>query len=464
MEVAKQQRASLGSLSSLPPDAAEPDPRYRAVLDWVWSFSARPRTPDELTAQRAAKLERMRALLAALGRPEQSFPSVLVAGTKGKGSTVAMISACLSAAGLRTGRYTSPHLVNWRERACVDAQPISVDAVLNLAEPIRRAVDLIPRQLGAPTTFEVGTAFALAYFAQQRADVAVLEVGTGGRFDATNVVDPLAAAITPISYDHTATLGESLSEIAWHKAGIMRAGRPAVAGPQPDEARLVLEREADLVGAHLEEVGRDWRWSSFRDAIRVESSQPGFQALTTGVALLGEHQRDNATTAVATLHALQPHFAVPAAAIQRGLTTVDWPGRLQVLSEQRPLLVVDGAHNAASADALRRAIRHEFRFDRLILVLGLSEGKDARGVVGALVPDADVVYLTRSRHERAAAPSDLEPLVRSAAPTATLGTYDDVPTALGAATAAARAGDLVLVTGSLFLVGEALVWWRHSPR
>jgi len=285
------------------------------VLDWVWSFSTRPRTADELTAQRVAKLERMRALLAGLGQPQQSFPSVLVAGTKGKGSTVAMISACLSAAGLRTGRYTSPHLVNWRERACVDAQPISVDAVLNLAEPIRRAVDLIPRQLGAPTTFEVGTAFALAYFAQQRADVAVLEVGTGGRFDATNVVDPLAAAITPISYDHTATLGESLSEIAWHKAGIMRAGRPAVAGPQPEEARLVLEREADLVGAHLEEVGRDWRWSSSRDAIRVESSQPGFQALTTGVALLGDHQRDNATTAVAPLHALQPHFAVPSAAI-----------------------------------------------------------------------------------------------------------------------------------------------------
>ena len=234
------------------------------MLDWVWSFSARPRTADELTAQRAAKLERMRALLAALGRPEQSFPSVLVAGTKGKGSTVAMISACLSAAGLRTGRYTSPHLVNWRERACVDAQPISVDAVLNLAEPIRRAVDEIPRQLGAPTTFEIGTAFALAYFAQERADVVVIEVGTGGRFDATKVVDPLAATITPISYDHTATLGESLSEIAWHKAGIMRAGRPAVAGPQPDEARLVLEREADLVGAHLEEVGRDWRWSPFR--------------------------------------------------------------------------------------------------------------------------------------------------------------------------------------------------------
>jgi dihydrofolate synthase/folylpolyglutamate synthase len=254
-----------------------------------------------------------------------------------------------------------------------------------------------------------------------------------------------------------------LSAIGWHKAGIMRAGRPAVAAPQPEEARLVLEREASLVGAHLEEVGRDWRWSPSRDAIRVESSDPGFRPLTTGLALLGEHQRDNATTAVATLHALQPRFAIPPAAIQQGLATVDWPGRLQVLSE-RPLLVVDGAHNGASAEALRSAIRHEFRFDRLILILGLSEGKDARGVVGALVPDADVVCLTRSHHERAAAPSDLEPLVRSVAPRATIARYDAVSTALDTVTPAARASDLILVTGSLFLVGEALVWWRRSPR
>src|SRR5918911_1007125 len=151
MEVAKQQRASLGSLSSLPPDSAEPDSRYRAVLDWVWSFSARPRTPEELAAQRAAKLERMRALLAALGHPEHSFPSVLVAGTKGKGSTVAMISASLSVARLRTGRYTSPHLVNWRERACVDGQPISTEAVLGLAGPIRKAVQALPPDVGALT-------------------------------------------------------------------------------------------------------------------------------------------------------------------------------------------------------------------------------------------------------------------------------------------------------------------------
>lgn len=417
-----------------------------------------------MAAQRAAKLERMRALLAALGHPEQCFPSVLVAGTKGKGSTVAMISACLRSAGLKTGRYTSPHLINWRERTCIDASPIPTDVVIELAEPVRKAVQSLPMALGMPTTFEVGTSFALLHFAREEVDLGVLEVGTGGRFDATNLADPLVSAIAPISYDHTVTLGDTLSSIAWHKAGIMRAGRPAIAAPQPDEARLVIEQHAKEVGARLEEVGREWRWShAAGDRTRVESTCDDFQPLETEVGLLGDHQRDNATTAVAVLHALRGRFRVPREAIREGLSSVDWPGRLQVLSE-RPLVVVDGAHNAASAEALHRAIEQVFHFERLILVLGLSEGKDARGVVGALAPRARRIYLTRSRHERAALPSALLPLVRSTAPGADLFIEDDASAAFLAAVGSAREGDLVLVSGSLFLAGEALVWWRRSPR
>ena len=466
MEVAKQQRASQGSLSSLPLDAAEPDSRYRAVLDWVWSFSERPRTQGQMAAQRAAKLDRMRALLLALGQPETSFPCVLVAGTKGKGSTVAMISACVQAAGLRAGRYTSPHLVNWRERTCIDARPISTQAVIALAEPIRDAVDRLSPRLGLPTTFEVGTAFALLYFARERVDLGVLEVGTGGRFDATNLADPLVSVITPISYDHTATLGNTLESIAWHKAGILRSGRPAIAAPQPDEARKLVEREAESVGAHLEEVGREWHWSrQTHDVIRVESTYRDFDVLETDVGLMGDHQRDNATTTVAALHALGGTFRIAPGAVREGLRTIDWPGRLQVLSD-RPLVVVDGAHNAASAEAVWRALQRDFDFDyeRLILVLGLSEGKDARGVVGALAPHASKIYLTRSKHERAALPMALEPLVRSVAPRAEVAIREDASSAFEAATAAAGRDDMVLVTGSLFLVGEALVWWRHSPR
>jgi dihydrofolate synthase/folylpolyglutamate synthase len=454
---------------SLPPDALEPDPTYRTVLDWVWSFSARPRSGQEMAAQRAVKLDRMHALLATLGHPERQFASVLVAGTKGKGSTVAMLSTCLQAAGLRTGRYTSPHLVNWRERTCIDGRPIAAADVVALAEPVRQAVEALPAGLAHPTTFEIGTALAFVYFARcEGLGVAVVEVGTGGRFDATNLLEPKVSVITPISYDHTPTLGETLSAIAWHKAGILRAGRPGIAAPQVQEARLVIEREARAMGAPLEEVGREWRWTEVSDdaGMRVESTHPDFEALSTHVGLLGDHQRDNATLAIAALHALGPvdaHLAVPRSAMQAGLASVDWPGRLQVLSK-RPLLIIDGAHNAASAQVLRSALDKSFQFDRLYLVLGLSAGKDTQGVLEALAPRAQQVHLTRSHHERSAPPLELEPLVRRVAPRTEVAIHDELTSAVEAALATARPGDLVLVTGSLFLVGETLVWWRRSHR
>jgi dihydrofolate synthase/folylpolyglutamate synthase len=468
VEVAKRQRAFVGSRCSLPPDAQEPDPDYRRVLEWIWSFSARARTAAEQAAQRAIKIERMRALLAQLGHPEREVPALLVAGTKGKGSTVAMLSACLTAAGRRTARYTSPHLVNWRERTCIDEQPIPTAAVVALGPAIEAAVAHLDPALGPLTTFEVGTAFTLQYFAEQGVEIAVLEVGTGGRFDATNLVDPLVSAITPISYDHTPTLGETLASIAWHKSGILRAGRPGIAAPQVDEAREVIEREAAAIGAHLEEVGREWHWTRTGDELRVESSQahPDFAPLQVRVGLLGGHQRDNATVAVATLHALatvEPRFAIPRAAVQTGLADVEWPGRAQVLA-MRPLVVLDGAHNAASAEALRRLVSTELAYADLHLVLGLSAGKDALGVLQALAPLASAVYLTRATHERSTPPADLLPMAREVAPRALLSMHDAVDGAVSAALAAARTDDLILVTGSLFLVGEALVWWRRSPR
>jgi dihydrofolate synthase / folylpolyglutamate synthase len=420
-----------------------------------------------MAIQRSVKLDRMRGLLAGLGHPERALSnSVLVAGTKGKGSTVAMISACLQSAGFHTGRYTSPHLVNWRERTSIDARPIAVAGVLALVEPVRRAVACLDPALGAPTTFEVGTAISFLYFAEQRVDVSVIEVGTGGRFDATNLLEPLVSVVTPISFDHTPTLGNTLRSIAWHKAGILRAGRPAVLAPQFDEARQVVEEEANALGARLEEVGREWRWRSSGPGMLVESSHPDFPPLDTQVGLLGDHQRDNATAALAALYALgtvEPHFKVPRSAMQSGLAHVQWPGRLQVLSEH-PLVVVDGAHNKASADVLRVAIDKDLHWDRLFLVLGLSAGKDTHGVLEALAPPAHAVYLTRSNHERAADPAELLALACATAPTAAVVVHDTLPAAMEAAMAVAQPNDLVLVSGSLFLVGETLVWWRRSSR
>jgi dihydrofolate synthase/folylpolyglutamate synthase len=461
VEAAKQQQPSLGSHEILPSDDAEPDQKYRATLKWVWSFSERRRSAREMAVQRAVKLERMHALLAALEHPELRYPSILVAGTKGKGSTVAMLSACLQAAGYRTARYTSPHLVNWRERTSVNNAAISVGDVLALAEPVRQAIDRIPASLGVPTTFEVGTAFAFQHFARQSVDVAVIEVGTGGRFDATNLVDTRVAVIAPISYDHTQTLGSTLTSIGWHKAGIMRPRRPAVSAPQSLEALNVIDAEARLLGIPLRVVGRDWSWSAAGAGVRVVGRD--FEPLEVDVGLVGDHQRDNATTAIAALHAIRDRFAVPRAAIGAGLEGVEWPGRLQILARQ-PLVVLDGAHNAASAEVVGHALDVDFSFERLLLVIGLSAGKDALGVLGALAPRANRVYLTRSKHERSAPPVDLEPLVRAASPRVTVQTFAEAPTAFERALAEARPGDLVLITGSLFLVGEALEWWRRSPR
>jgi dihydrofolate synthase/folylpolyglutamate synthase len=432
------------------------------VLEWIWSFSARVRSAEQIAAQRAVKLERMDALLAALGHPERQFPSLLVAGTKGKGSTVAMLSACLTAGGYRTGRYTSPHLVNWRERTCLNGQPFTTADVLALTDPIRIAVNSLSENLGPLTTFEVGTAFAMLYFAQQRVDLAVVEVGTGGRFDATNLVEPAVSIITPVSYDHTQTLGSTIASIAWHKAGILRAHRPAVSAPQVPEAREVIEREARSLEAPLDEIGREWRWSAHTAGIRIESSHLGVQPLEVEIGLIGDHQRDNATVAVASLYTLRESFPLETSVIREALRTVEWPGRLQVLARE-PWLVLDGAHNAASADVVRQALDTSFDFERLILVVGLSKDKDALGVLSALAPRASSVLLTRSHHERSAPPAELEPLVRGASH-AQVRTFDDSAAALQTAIGAAGPRDLILVTGSLFLVGEALEWWRRSHR
>jgi dihydrofolate synthase/folylpolyglutamate synthase len=418
-------------------------------------------------------MERMHALLRLLGDPHQRYSSLLVAGTKGKGSTVAMLDSCLRAAGYHVGRYTSPHLLNWRERTWVGGTPVTTGQVLRLARPIQEAVQQLPPELGQPTTFEVGTAFTFLHFARERVQIAAVEVGVGGLTDATNVLDPLVSVITPVSLDHTATLGTTLSSIARHKAGVLRTGRPAVLGLQPPEALSVIEAVAQTLHTPLVRVGHDWFWRSVprsdgRDVasmpVMIESTANREFRLEAKLPLLGDHQRDNATAAVAALHelgALRSDLHVPGEAFRRGLAQVEWPGRLQVLT-RNPLLVVDGAHNAASSRAVAQALRTYFSFRRLHLVLGLSAGKDAVGVMSALVPIAQTVYLTRSQNERAADPGELLGLARQVAPGIRALTSTGLSSALRAALSEADSEDLILVTGSLFLVGEAIAWAERN--
>ncbi len=428
---------------------------YAQALDWIMSFWD-PTRPKELErALRPLKVRRLRELLERLGSPHLRYPSILVAGTKGKGSTCAFLADGLRAAGYRVGRYTQPHLIDWRERTWVDGELIGPDEVAALVERIRPAVDEMhaSAQAGGLTTYEVGTALTLCYFAERGVDVAVLEIGVGGRLDALNVVDPVLSVLTSISLDHTDVLGETLEEIAAEKAGIMRAGVPALSGPQQPEAEGALARAASEIGAELRFVGRDWRWEPGREPGTIDVRGPDGTVRDIKVPLVGDHQRDNAALAVAALQTLgMDGFAVDEGALRRGFEGVQWPGRVQIL-RRSPAVVVDAAHNADSARRLLETVRREFRFRRLTLVFGASAEKDLAGMAGILGPAASTVIVTSSGHRRAA---DMGALAVQFEPYAPVEQEAEPEAAFSRALGVAGADDLVLITGSVFLAGRAI--------
>lgn len=455
------------------PDAAIADRAYQDALRWLYGLSPNVRTAAEIVADHPRKLARMRALLAAVGDPQQAFSGVLVAGTKGKGSIAAGTDAILRAAGLRSGLITSPHLVSWCERTRVDGEDVAPATVGRLMPTVRAAVERLSvdlPELGYVTTFEAGLACGLLAFADARVEVAVVEAGVGARHDATNVLDPLAVAVGPISYDHTATLGRTLASIAAEKAGVLRPGRLAVVAEQPAEAAATIEREAATVRATLERIPADWGWQPddgdrCAGPFTVAGPRGRFVGLTS--PLLGRHQRENATAAVALatgvleLHGRAPSSvaAAPAGrcghdrAVRTGLASVRWPGRFQVIRE-RPWLIVDGAHNGDSAGRLVEALDDCFPDTRRHLVFGTSVGKDLPRMLDALLPAAASVRVTRSRHERSVGLDELASAIRGRGMAARA--TPDVPSAVDAALAEAAPDDLVVVTGSLFVVGEAL--------
>jgi dihydrofolate synthase/folylpolyglutamate synthase len=378
-----------------------------------------------------------------------------------------MLAAVLAAGGLRVGRYTQPHLVSYRERTWVDGEYVPAEAVVRLTEELRPVVAAAERQspdLGRYTTFEVGTALSLLHFARCQIDLAVVEVGVGGTHDATNVLDPLVSVIAPISADHLDTLGPTLADVARAKAGILRASRLAAFGPQPPEAASVLETETARLQVPAAWVGLDWRWlpeaePAAASAFTLEGPDVRYERLT--LPLLGRHQRDNAALAVAAVHALAASgVSLSAAAIRRGLGGVAWPGRVQVLPT-RPTLVIDGAHNAASAASLRATLAECFPDRSITLVLGCTADKDLAGIVAALVPLAARVVATCAHHPRATPAESVAAAARRAG--AAVVVTPDVPAALAAATSPATSASLVVVAGSLFLAGEALAHATAPP-
>ncbi len=402
----------------------------------------------------------MERLLALLGDPHRCFRSVHIAGTKGKGSTAAMLESVLRAAGFRTGLYTSPHLHTFRERIRCGDRMISRRTVAALTGRLRPAVAQVP----GLTTFEIITGLAFAHFAAMGVEMAVVEVGMGGRLDATNVVHPLVTIITSISYDHTYVLGDTLAAIAGEKAGIVKRGVPVVSAPQPPEALAVVEAVCREKRAPLTLVGRDWTWQPGAADLDGQSFsvQPaeGEPINPLWIPLLGEHQLLNATVALAaTAQLRRAGLDIPPAAVRGGLRRVHWPGRMEVLG-RAPLVIADGAHNAEAARRLAEAIERHLPHRDVILLFGASADKDVAGMWRELLPLAAHVIVVRAAHSRAADAHDLarQVVAQGRQPIIAGSVAQGLDRALGLA----GADDVVLATGSLFVAAEARAAWAAT--
>jgi dihydrofolate synthase/folylpolyglutamate synthase len=377
-------------------------------------------------------LETTRDLAHRAGDPQTQLRFIHVAGTNGKGSTCAHLESIYRAAGLRVGLFTSPHLVSFRERIQVNRQLISQADVVRLVSELR---PLSPTDPASPITlFEFVTVMALRYFAEQKCDLVIWETGLGGRLDATNIVTPLASVITNIGSDHQQWLGDTLEKIATEKAGIIKPGVPVITAAEQPEVLRVVESIACVNHAPLTRV----------TAATTELSAS---------ALLGSHQRTNAALALATVQVLQPDIPVNTTAIECGLKTVHWPGRLQLLVRpdgQRFLL--DGAHNPDGAEVLRTALRQHYSGETMTLILGVLGDKDWRSMCQILAPATARVLLVPVSSERTAQPQDLAAACRAANPSATVQTCTSLPDAL----AQAASDSFVIIAGSLYLIGAAL--------
>jgi dihydrofolate synthase/folylpolyglutamate synthase len=397
-------------------------------------------------------LEQISALLTAMAHPERSFPSILVAGTNGKGSVAAMLERGLRAAGYRTGRYTSPHLVRLEERFALDGEPIAPAVLDEAADRVRDAAGALT---WPPSFFEATTALALDVFRSVAVDVAVLEVGLGGRLDATNAVDAPAVAITAIDLDHEAYLGRTIEAIAAEKAGVIKPGSLVVLGENRDVVTAVISERCRAVGARLVRSvdGSTPSLAMIDGRARMQLDTPRARYTDLTVALRGRHQAQNALTAMRLLEEMDADglFAVPLEARRAGIEEAAWPGRLELRHWQSVPILLDGAHNPSGAQALARHLQETYG-RRLPLVVGMMRDKDATRILQALLPAASRIVFTAPRSTRAAAPEDLSALAHRLDPAVPVGTASDPLEAIAQLCDSAQGP--VVVAGSLYLVGE----------
>lgn len=408
----------------------------------------------------------LNAFLHTIGAPHQAFPSIHIAGSKGKGSTAAMVTSILTQAGLRTGLFTSPHLVTIRERTQVNRELISQQAFAALVQELRPHIEArSPHQTARIRTFfEILTALSFLYFARQNVDIAVVEVGLGGRLDTTNVLTPNVAVITPIGLEHTHILGNTLAEIAAEKAGIIKPNSQVVSAAQAPEVVEVLEQRCQVQNATLFLAGREFDWQVSEistHGTRVDVQGFGHTFRNLQVPLLGQHQAANAAVALAVVQQLQAQgFPIETTHIEHGLQTVDWAGRLEII-QYAPLVVLDAGHTPESAHTLSQALHDVFEYQRLWLILGMSRDKNISAIVDCLVPLAHEVIVTPFSNSRSCSPSQLAAEVsRHHRP---IHIASDPVNALKKAKHQADAADLICVAGSLFLLGELKAHQQGLP-
>lgn len=441
---------------------------YESALAYIDSFINYEKSPDFSRQARFYNLNRISHLLNLLGNPHRKLKVIHIGGSKGKGSTAAIIASILTHAGYKTGAFTSPHFVTPRERCCIDAKLISKDEFADYLNKMKPAIEAVAgmNAVGAVSFFEIYTALAFCYFADNAVDFAVIEVGLGGRLDATNVVQPFVTVITPVSLEHTAILGDTLEAIAKEKAEIIKRGCPLVLAPQEPESENVFESVAAARHAGIDRVGHDISfkrktWNIRGQTLEVNTLTEFYPNLF--LPLLGQHQAVNAATALACIERIKSEgHAIPKGCVYDGLKAVRLPGRMQLVSitqnastDEAPLILLDGAHSPTSAAALCEAIQEVIGYERLILIAGLMKDKNIRAIGRIVCQIADIIIATQAFDNPRVMPagevvnawSDFNPQI---------GSVNCVGEAIEFALSIATPSDLICITGSIYLVGAAL--------
>jgi dihydrofolate synthase/folylpolyglutamate synthase len=430
---------------------------YRQATEWLF---------NQKRSGRKRELKNVQHLLRQIDDPEKRFRSIHVTGTNGKGSTTAMVASILKTAGYRVGMFTSPHLSNFSERIVVNGEQIPAEEVVRIIEEITPLVDRMSRdpELGHLSFFEIATCIALKYFREREVDFAVLEAGMGGRVDATNVVHALISVITNVSLEHTETLGKTVLEIAREKAGIIKEGGVLITATEDDDVFSLFKEICDEKRAKIFRVGSDIRFRKLRSNLEGQTFQLNglvnrFDELV--IPLLGDHQLLNAASAVGAVEALSFYdISIPLKAIMEGLRAVRWPGRLEIMQRQ-PLVVVDCAKDAEGARALKETLLKDFVYDKLTMVVSISSDKNIAAMIAQLAEAASQFIITsHSVMGRAADPVRIAEEVEMHSKPYEIVT--DVKSAVRRALELASSNDMVCVTGSVFLAGEARELWINT--